>query len=58
MPLMFGEVLAVGGGDAGGFLPAMLQRVEPEIGLARGVGMVVDGDYAALFVQLVEAGVF
>ena len=39
-----GQVLAVGGGDAGRFLAAMLQGVEAEIGLARGVGMAVDGD--------------
>ena len=32
----------------------MLQRVEHEVGLARGFGMGVDGDYAALFVELVE----
>ena len=49
-----GEVLAVGGGDAGRFLAAMLQGVEAEIGLARGVGMAVDGDYAAFFVELVD----
>ena len=48
-----GEVLAVGGGDAGGLLAAMLQRVEARVGLPRGVGMAVDGDHAALFAQLV-----
>ena len=47
-----GEVRAVGGGDAGGFLSAMLEGVEGEVGLAGGVGMVVDGDYAAFFAQL------
>ncbi len=47
-----GEVLAVGGGDAGRFLAAMLQGIEAEVGLARGVGMAVDGDYAAFFAQL------
>jgi hypothetical protein len=31
----------------------MLEGVEGEVGLAGGVGMVVDGDYAALFVDLV-----
>ena len=51
-----GQMLAVGGGDAGRLLPAMLQRVEAEIGLARGVGMAVDGDDAALFVELVAFG--
>ena len=48
-----GEVLAVGGGDAGGLLPAMLESVEAEIGLAGGVGMAVDGDYAAFFAEFV-----
>jgi hypothetical protein len=32
----------------------MLQRVEREVGELRGFGMIVDGDYAALFVKLVE----
>ena len=48
-----GEVLAVGSGDAGRLLAAMLEGVEAEIGLARGVGMAVDGDDAAFFVELV-----
>ena len=48
-----GEMLAVGGGDAGRFLAAMLQGVEAEIGFARGVGMAVDGDDAAFFAQFV-----
>ena len=34
----------------------MLQSVEAEIGLARGVGMAVDGDDAAFFVELVAGG--
>ena len=46
-----GEMLAVGGGDARRLLSAMLQRVEAQVGLARGVGMAVDGDDAALFVE-------
>ena len=50
-----GQMLAVGGGDAGRFLAAMLQGVEAEIGLAGGVGMAVDGDDAAFFVELVGA---
>ena len=51
-----GEVLAVGGGDAGRFLAAMLKGVEAEIGLARGFGMAMDGDYAAFFVEGVAVG--
>jgi hypothetical protein len=48
-------VLAVGGGDAGRLLAAMLEGVERQIGLAGGVGMAVNGDYAAFFAEL---GVF
>jgi hypothetical protein len=49
-----GETLTVGGGDAGGFLAAMLEGVEAEIDLTGSVGMAVDGDYAAFFAKLVE----
>ena len=49
-----GQVQSVGRGDARRLLPAMLQRIEAEIGLARGIGMAVDGDDAALFAQLVS----
>ena len=48
------NVAAVGGSDAGGFLSAMLQGVEAEIGELGGFGMVVDRHHAAFFVQLVE----
>ncbi len=48
-----GQMLAVGGGDAGRFLAAMLEGVEGEIGFARGVRMAVDGDDAAFFVEFV-----
>ncbi len=43
------EMRAVGGGDAGGFLPPMLQGVKAEVDLAGGIRVVVDGDYAAVF---------
>ena len=56
MPLMLARCVAVGGSDAGRFLAAMLQSVEAEIGLARGVGMAVDRDDAAFFVKLVAGG--
>ena len=49
------EVLAVGGGDAGRFLSAMLQRVEGKIGLTGCVGVAVDGDDAAFFAKFVVA---
>ena len=51
-----GQVLAVGGGDACRFLSAMLQRVEPKIGLARGIRMPMNGNHAALFMELVDFG--
>ena len=47
-----GEMMAIGSGDAGRFLPAMLQRVEAEIGLARGFRMAVNGDHTAFFAEL------
>ena len=48
------KVGVVGGGDAGGLLPAMLQRVQREIGLARRVGMAVNRHHSTLFAQLVN----
>ena len=45
LPLM--EAVTVGGDDAGRLLPAMLQRVQPEVGDVRGLGMAVDADDAA-----------
>ncbi len=54
--LHVGDVVAVGGGDAGGLLPAMLEGVEAPVGEAGGVGVVVDGHDAAVFAELVEGG--
>ena len=48
----FGQPLAVGRGDAGRRLDAMLQGGKGEISLTRGVGMAVNGDHATLFVEL------
>jgi hypothetical protein len=42
----------VGGSDAGGFLSAMLQRVEAEVDLPGRVRMAMDGDHAAVFAEL------
>src|ERR1700722_2356464 len=50
-----GEMLAIGGGDAGRFLAAMLESVEREIGFARGLRMAVDGYDATFFVELVRS---
>ena len=41
------EALAVEGDDAGGFLAAMLQRVQAKRGDGGGVGMTEDAEYAA-----------
>ena len=51
--LLHVEVMPVGGGDAGRLLPAVLQRVEPEIGDVGGLGVVPDAEEAALVVELV-----
>ena len=45
LPLM--EPLAVGGDDAGRFLPAVLQRVQAEVGDVGRLGVAVDADDAA-----------
>ena len=49
-----GKMRSIGGGDAGGFLTAMLESIERKIGFARGMRMAVDGDDAAFFVELVS----
>ena len=43
------ETLAVEGDDAGGFLAAVLQRVQAERGDGGGVGMAEDAEHAAFF---------
>ena len=47
------EALAVEGDDAGGFLAAMLERVQAERGDGGGVGMAEDAEHAALLAQAV-----
>ena len=51
------QVLAVGSHDAARFLSAMLQRIKPEIGHARGFGVSIDTKDPTLFVQLVVKNV-
>ena len=45
---------AVGRGDAGALLPAVLQRVQAEVGEVRGLGMAEDPEDAALVLELIE----
>ncbi len=47
------EFRAVARDDAGGFLPAMLQGVEAEIGEIRGFGMAKDAEDATVVVEVV-----
>ena len=42
---------AVEADDAGGFLAAMLERMQAERGQRRGIGMIEDAEDAALLVQ-------
>ena len=58
-PALGMEPLAVERDDAGGFLPAVLERVQTERGDRRRVGMPEDAEDAALFTQpvAVEIGV-
>ncbi len=46
-----GEICVVGGCNSGRLLSAMLQRVQREVGLARGIRMAVNGDHAAFFAE-------
>ena len=55
------EPLAVERDDAGGFLAAMLQRVQAERGDGRGIGVAEDAEHAAFFpkavlVEIEQAG--
>ena len=49
------ELLAVARDDAGRLLPAVLERVEPEISHVRGFGVAEDAENAALVVEMVVA---
>jgi hypothetical protein len=50
---MRAELLAVIGDDAGRFLAAVLQGVQPERGQRRRVGMAVNPEHAAFLVEMV-----
>src|SRR6266536_4529909 len=52
---MRAELLAVIGDDAGGFLAAVLQGVQPERGQGRRVGMAINPENAAFLVEVVIA---
>ena len=47
------ELLAVARDDAGGFLAAMLQGVEAEIGEVRGFGVAKDAEDTTLVVEMI-----
>jgi hypothetical protein len=47
------QLSRVGRDDAAGFLPAMLERVESEIGEARGLRVAVDAEDAALVAKFI-----
>src|SRR5688572_20780339 len=48
------DLYAVGGGDAGAFLTAMLQRVETEVREIRGLRMAEDPEHSTLFPELIH----
>ena len=50
-PALGMETLAVEGDDAGGFLAAMLERVQAERGDGGGIGMAEDAEHAAFLAQ-------
>ena len=47
------QIHAIARDDARGFLPAMLQRVEAEIGELGGFGMAEDAEHTALVVEMI-----
>ena len=49
------ELLAVIGDDPGSLLAAMLQRVQTERRQRRGVGVAIDPEYAAFFVEMIAS---
>ena len=51
------ETFAVEGDDAGGFLAAMLKRMQAERGDGGGVGMAEDAEHAAFLAQAVGIGI-
>jgi hypothetical protein len=53
-PAMRDQRLAVGRDDAGGFLPAMLQRVETQVCEVGCFGVPIHAKHPALFVEAVE----
>ena len=52
-PFADAERRAVGRDDAGGFLTAMLQRVESQVGELRGFGVAENAEDAAVVVKVV-----
>ena len=52
------HLLAVGRGDAGALLAAVLQRVEAEVGHVGRFGMAEDAEDAALVLEFIEHGSF
>jgi len=52
-PLLDEDAAAVPRRDAGGFLPAVLEGVQAEVGQVRGVAVAVDPEHTALFPELV-----
>jgi hypothetical protein len=47
------KIVAVAGDDAGGFLAAMLQRVEAEIGKIGGFGMTENAEDTTFVVEVI-----
>ena len=47
------QALSIGGDDAGGFLSAVLQGVQAEVGELLGFGVAVDRHHAAFFTKFV-----
>jgi hypothetical protein len=48
------QSLSVARNHPGGFLPSMLQRVQPEIGQPGGIFMIEDTKYATFIFELIQ----
>ena len=58
VPHLFARVdaAAVGGANAGRFLPPVLQGVQPQVGHLGGFGMAIDGDHTTFFMKFIGHG--
>jgi hypothetical protein len=52
--LVVANMVTIAAGDTGALLPAMLQRIQSQVGEISGFRVAVDGKHAAFVVELIE----